>query len=98
LNGSQVNVPPELRNLRVAPWHQLLGAGPLNMHGVMGELLLSTRDQGLQITALTAAVAALSANEDLSAEEMTAVINAAIANAVIDVDVTVKDETNEPPA
>ncbi|MGH7790961.1 MAG: hypothetical protein ACREOB_01470, partial [Thermodesulfobacteriota bacterium] len=42
LNGSQVNVPPELRNLRVAPWHQLLGAGPLNMHGVMGELLLST--------------------------------------------------------
>ncbi|MGH7790765.1 MAG: hypothetical protein ACREOB_00480 [Thermodesulfobacteriota bacterium] len=50
-----------------------------------------------KLDALTAAVAALANNEDLSAEEMTAVINAAIANAVIDVDVTVKDETTPSP-
>lgn len=36
--GAQEDIPMELVNLRIAPWHQLLGGGPQNMHGVMAEL------------------------------------------------------------
>ena len=62
----------------------------------VSRLLVLVRRQGATIAALDATIAALAANPGMSAADITQTIRDAVADSVIDVEVTVRDDASNP--